>query len=62
MAIRKTGKTYQIDYYDPNGKRIRKAFKKKKDAVAELGKRESLMVEGRYLGQKGIHVDLGKVS
>lgn len=52
MAIRKTGKTFQIDYYDPAGKRIRKSFKKKKDAVAELGKRESLMVEGRYLDVK----------
>ena len=62
MAIRKTGKTYQIDYYDPNGKRIRKHFKKKKDAVAELGKRESLMVEGRYLDVKEeCTTDLGKL-
>jgi len=36
-TIRKRGKTYQIDYFDPNGKRIRKLFKKKKDAEAELG-------------------------
>lgn len=47
MAIRKVGKYFQIDYYDPNGKRIRKNFKKKKDAVAELAKRESLKAENR---------------
>ena len=52
MAIRKVGNYWQIDYYDPGGKRIRKNFKKKKDAVAELGKRESLKVEGRYLDVK----------
>jgi len=50
--IRKRGKTYQIDYFDPNGKRIRKSFKKKKDAEAELGKRVSLIAEGRYLDVK----------
>jgi integrase len=52
MAIRKVGKYFQIDYYDPNGKRIRKNFKKKKDAVAELAKRESLKAENRYLDVK----------
>jgi integrase len=51
-TIRKRGKTYQIDYFDPGGKRIRKSFKKKKDAAAELGKRVSLMAEGRYLDVK----------
>jgi hypothetical protein len=35
MAIRKVGNHWQIDYYDPNGKRIRQNFKKKKGAVAE---------------------------
>lgn len=50
--IRKRGKTYQIDYFDPNGKRIRKSFKKRKDAEAELGKRVSLIAEGRYLDVK----------
>jgi hypothetical protein len=30
MAIRKIGKYFQIDYYDPSGKRIRQNFKKKK--------------------------------
>ena len=52
MAIRKRGKSYQIDYFDPSGRRIRKSFKKKKDAEAELGKRVSLIAEGRYLDVK----------
>jgi len=47
--IRKRGKTYHIDYFDPNGKRIRKSFKKKKEAEEELGKRVSLIEENRYL-------------
>ena len=34
-TIRKRGKIYQIDYFDPDGKRIRKSFKKKKDADLE---------------------------
>jgi len=50
--IRKRGKTYQIDYFNPDGKRVRKSFKKKKDAEAELGKRVSLIAEGRYLDVK----------
>jgi hypothetical protein len=41
MAIRKMGKYFQIHYYDPKGKRVRQNFIKKKDAVAELGKREA---------------------
>ena len=50
---KKTGKaTWQIDYFDPNGKRIRQSFKKKKDAEAELGKRVSLIAENRYLDVK----------
>ncbi len=51
-TIRKRGKGYQIDYCDPTGKRVRKSFKKKKDAQAELGKRVSLIAEGRYLDVK----------
>ena len=50
--IRKRGNSYQIDYFDPNGKRIRKSFGKKKDAEAELGKRVSLIAEKRYLDVK----------
>ena len=50
---RKTGETsWQIDYFDPTGKRVRQSFKKKKDAVAELGKRVSLIAENRYLDVK----------
>jgi len=48
----KKGVTYRIDYIDPDGKRIREMFKKRKDANAELGKRVSLIAEGRYLDVK----------
>ncbi len=48
----KNGVSWQIDYFDPEGKRVRKSFRKKKDAEAELGKRVSLMAEGRYLDVK----------
>lgn len=51
-TIRKRGNGYQIDYFDPAGKRVRQSFKKKKDAEAELGKRVSLKAEGRYLDVK----------
>jgi integrase len=50
--IRKRGNSYQIDYFDPEGKRVRKSFKKRKEAEAELGKRVSLIAEGRYLDVK----------
>jgi len=52
MAVRKRGSTWQIDYTDPKGKRVRKSFKKKKDAETEYGKRISLIGEGRYLDVK----------
>jgi integrase len=56
MAIRKRvgkkGVSWQIDYLDPTGKRVRESFKKKKDAEAELGKRVSLIAEKRYLDVK----------
>jgi len=51
-TVRKRGNAYQIDYFDPGGKRVRKTFRKKSDAVAELGKRVSLIAEGRYLDVK----------
>jgi integrase len=51
-TVRKRGSTYQIDYFDPTGKRVRKSFKKRKEAVAELGKRVSLIAENRYLDVK----------
>jgi len=50
--VKKRGNSYQIDYLDPHGKRVRMSFKKKKDAVAELGKRVSLIAEKRYLDVK----------
>jgi integrase len=46
------GVSWQIDYFDPAGKRVRQSFKKKKDAEAELGKRVSLIAEKRYLDVK----------
>jgi len=63
MAIRKRNKTYQIDYFDPNGKRVRKSFTKRKDAEAELGKRVSLIAEGRYLDMnKDYKTTLGELT
>ena len=50
--IGKKGVTWQIDYIDPHGKRVRQMFKKRKEATAELGKRVSLIAEGRYLDVK----------
>ena len=50
--VKKRGNSYQIDYLDPHGKRVRLSFKKKKDAEAELGKRVSLIAEKRYLDVK----------
>jgi hypothetical protein len=52
MAIRKRGDGWQIDYFDPTGKRVRRNFKKKKDAENELAKRVSLIAEKRYLDVK----------
>jgi integrase len=51
-TIIRRGEGYQIDYFDPTGKRIRKSFQKRKEAEAELGKRVSLIAEGRYLDVK----------
>ncbi len=51
-TIRKRENSYQIDYFDPHGKRVRKSFAKRKEAEAELGKRVSLIAEGRYLDVK----------
>ena len=52
MAIRKRGGSWQIDYLDPGGKRVRQSFKTRKEAQAEHGKRVSLIAEGRYLDVK----------
>jgi integrase len=48
----KKGVSWQIDYFDPTGKRVRQSFKLKKEAEAELGKRVSLKAENRYLDVK----------
>ncbi|HUT72000.1 MAG TPA: site-specific integrase [Desulfatiglandales bacterium] len=52
MALRKRGTSWQIDYIDPEGKRVRQSFKKKKDAQAEHDKRRTLIREDRYLDVK----------
>ncbi|MBW2147884.1 MAG: site-specific integrase [Deltaproteobacteria bacterium] len=53
MALRRFKKKgWQIDYYSPDGKRVRKVFPTKKEAEAELAKRRSLIAEGRYLDIK----------
>ena len=48
----KKGVSWQIDNFDPTGKRVRQSFKMRKDAEAELGKRVSLKAENRYLDVK----------
>lgn len=50
--VRNRGNRWQLDYFDPYGKRIRLSFAKKKDAEAELAKRVSLIAEKRYLDIK----------
>ena len=40
--------TWRADYYDPQGKRVRKDFDLKKDAEAYLGKVMAAKKEGRY--------------
>jgi integrase len=42
------GVTWQIDYYDPHGKRKMKSFKRKKDAEAYLAKVGVAKREGKY--------------
>jgi len=44
----KKGVVWQIDYYDPQGKRVMKCFPLKKDAEAYLGKVQAAKREGRY--------------
>lgn len=52
MAIRKrmnkNGVTWQVDYRDPQGKRVMKCFPKKADAEAYLGKVKAVKREERY--------------
>lgn len=42
------GIVWQIDYYDPQGKRVMRCFPKKTDAEAYLGKVLAAKKEGRY--------------
>ncbi|MBM4295057.1 MAG: site-specific integrase [Deltaproteobacteria bacterium] len=44
----KKGVSWQIDYYDPEGKRVMKCFPRKADAEAYLGKVQAAKREGRY--------------
>ena len=44
----KKGVSWRIDYLDPNGKRVRKMFKKKKDAEMELAARITAIDDGSY--------------
>ena len=44
----KKGVSWQIDYYDPEGKRVMKCFSLKKDAEAYLGKVQAAKREGRH--------------
>jgi len=46
--VNKAGITWQIDYYDPQGKRVMKCFPKKAEAEAYLGKVVAAKKEGRY--------------
>lgn len=46
--INKRGITWQIDYYDPQGKRVMKCFPRRADAAAYLGKVLAAKKEGRY--------------
>ncbi len=46
--INKQGVSWQIDYYDPQGKRVMKCFPLKKEAEAYLGKVQAAKKEGRY--------------
>lgn len=51
--VRKRGKSYQIDYFDPDGKLVRMSFKRKKDAAIEIKpktwKKQYRLVKRTYL-------------
>jgi integrase len=46
--VNKKGVSYQVDYYDPDGKRVMKIFKKKKDAEKYLNKVGVTKEDGTY--------------
>ena len=48
MAIRKRDDSWQIDYFDPDGKRKRQSFKTRKEATLELAARISAIDSGSY--------------
>jgi len=53
--VNKKGITWQIDYYDPQGKRVMKVFKLKKEAEAYLNQVGVSKKDGTYeeiFGQK----------
>ena len=50
--VRKRGNAYQIDFFDPSGKRVRISFKTKKEAEEELSKRIVMKAENRWLDVK----------
>jgi len=47
--IRKRGDSWQIDYFDPTGKRVRQSFPTKKEAEGELSKRVFDLVNKQLL-------------
>lgn len=50
---RKTVKvSWQIDYLDPDGRRVRKNFKKQKDSKAHLARHETDINDGVYVDSK----------
>ena len=48
MAIRKRDDSWQIDYFDPDGKRKRQSFKTRKEATLELAARINAIDSGTY--------------
>jgi integrase len=46
--VNKKKTVWQIDYYDPQGRRVRKNFPLRKDAEAYLGKAQAAIKERRY--------------
>jgi hypothetical protein len=50
--VNKSGTVYRVDYYDPDGRRVRKDFPLKKDAEAYLGKVMAAKKERVFRGLK----------
>lgn len=64
--VNKSGTVWRVDYYDPDGRRIRKDFELKKDAEAYLGKILAAKKEGRYYDvfdvKKETHVSFNELA